>query len=154
MVGTGWPKVDTSLIGSATDPAAAVMPLRTMVTDLSTKVSQTQASVEIDASVLFAVDEAVLTPDASAAIAQTVATLRAVPAGRVVVEGHTDSNASEDYNQRLSEARADAVAASLREQLPGYVIEAVGKGETEPIATNSSEEGRALNRRVSITLPK
>ncbi|MFW5473247.1 OmpA family protein [Knoellia sp. CPCC 206450] len=155
VVGTGWPEVDLSQVATAVTPAEAVRPLRTMVTDLKAQVSQTQKSVEIDASVLFAVDKSALTPRASAIIAQAVARIKAAaPKGTVVVEGHTDSNASDAYNLKLSQARAAAVAAALRPQLPGYTIQAVGKGETSPIAPNTTAEGRALNRRVSISLPK
>lgn len=155
VVGTGWPKVDLSVLSEAVDPAKAVMPLRTMVTDRTAKVSQTQKTVEIDASVLFAVDKSVLTPKATAVIAQAAAKVKAAaPSGTIQVEGHTDSNAGDAYNLKLSQARAAAVAAALKKQLPGYTIKAVGKGETEPIATNSTDAGRALNRRVTITLPK
>lgn len=154
VVGTGWPEVDLSQVASAVTPAEAVRPLRTMVTDLRAQVSETQKSVEIDASVLFAVDKSALTPRASAVIAQAAVRITAAaPTGTVVVEGHTDSNASDAYNLRLSQARAAAVAAALRPQLPGYTIKAMGKGETSPIAPNTTEQGRALNRRVSISLP-
>lgn len=155
VVGTGWPQVKLDTLSEVVNPAGAVMRLRTMVTDRTAKISQTQDTVEIDASVLFAVDKSVLTPKSTAVIAQAAAKVKeAAASGTIRVEGHTDSTNSDDYNLTLSKARADAVATALRKLLPGYTITAVGKGESEPITTNSTEAGRALNRRVTITLPK
>jgi OOP family OmpA-OmpF porin len=67
------------------------------------------------------------------------------------VQGHTDSTASAEYNQELSEARAKAVRDYFIKQgiAPGR-IQAVGYGETRPVASNDSPEGRALNRRVEL----
>ena len=155
VVGTGWPEVNLDELSQAVEPAKAVMPLRTMVTDRTAKISQTQTSVEIDASVLFAVDKSVLTPKAAAVIAEAAAKVKAAaPSGAIRVEGHTDSTNTDAHNLTLSKARADAVAGTLKNLLPGYTITAVGKGESEPITTNSTDTGRALNRRVTITLPK
>jgi outer membrane protein OmpA-like peptidoglycan-associated protein len=71
----------------------------------------------------------------------------------VTISGHTDSSGSSEYNQLLSEQRATAVANIVLQE--GIVVErvaALGNGETMPIASNSSAEGRAQNRRVEITL--
>ena len=71
----------------------------------------------------------------------------------IVAAGHTDSKGSDEYNQKLSERRAKSVALYLLAQ--GVVearVEAVGFGEGEPIADNTSAEGRSLNRRVELTL--
>ncbi|WP_301359926.1 OmpA family protein [Stutzerimonas nitrititolerans] len=67
-----------------------------------------------------------------------------------VVEGHTDSVGTDAYNQRLSERRANAVRDVLVNQhgLDSRRIEAVGYGESRPVADNATEEGRAINRRV------
>jgi outer membrane protein OmpA-like peptidoglycan-associated protein len=71
----------------------------------------------------------------------------------VEVAGHTDSSGSNAYNQTLSEQRAGSVAAYLRSRavIPERLV-VVGAGETRPIATNETEQGRQLNRRVEITL--
>lgn len=68
------------------------------------------------------------------------------------IVGHTDSRDSDAHNQTLSERRAEAVEAALADRLPGVEFTVEGRGETEPIASNSTEEGRALNRRVTITM--
>lgn len=68
----------------------------------------------------------------------------------LVLEGHTDSRGADDYNQDLSDRRAQAVKAKLVEDygIPAGRISAVGYGESRPIATNETDEGRARNRRV------
>ncbi|MCP4981087.1 MAG: OmpA family protein [Gammaproteobacteria bacterium] len=71
----------------------------------------------------------------------------------IVSAGHTDSKGSEEYNQALSERRADSVAQYLLSK--GIIearVEGVGFGEDTPIADNSSAEGRRLNRRVELSL--
>jgi outer membrane protein OmpA-like peptidoglycan-associated protein len=71
----------------------------------------------------------------------------------IVVSGHTDSKGSVDYNQALSERRADSVAEYLLDK--GVVVarlETIGFGEANPIADNATAEGRSLNRRVELSL--
>jgi len=71
----------------------------------------------------------------------------------IVVSGHTDSKGSVDYNQALSERRADSVAEYLLDQ--GVVVarlETIGFGEANPLADNATAEGRSLNRRVELSL--
>lgn len=71
----------------------------------------------------------------------------------IVVSGHTDSTGSNTYNQKLSEDRARSVADFLADKKVNPArIELVGLGEKNPIATNKTEKGRSLNRRVEITL--
>jgi outer membrane protein OmpA-like peptidoglycan-associated protein len=71
----------------------------------------------------------------------------------IVVAGYTDSQGSEAYNQKLSEQRAKSVADYLKtKKITPARFETVGFGEKNPIADNSTAEGRALNRRVELTL--
>src|SRR3546814_10773362 len=66
---------------------------------------------------------------------------------------HTDSKGSDDYNQKLSESRAQSVMQYLGEHgVAADRMTAVGRGETQPIADNDSDEGRELNRRVELRL--
>jgi outer membrane protein OmpA-like peptidoglycan-associated protein len=70
------------------------------------------------------------------------------------VVGHTDSQGSDAYNDDLSRRRAEAVAAVLRPELAGgpeLDLAVEGRGEREPVADNSTDEGRQANRRVSVT---
>lgn len=66
------------------------------------------------------------------------------------VTGHTDSRGSEEYNQILSEQRAQTVAAQISSKYPDVRIDVKGMGETSPVASNDTAEGRQLNRRVDI----
>ena len=71
----------------------------------------------------------------------------------VEVAGHTDSTGSAEYNQKLSERRANSVAQYLESQgLASNRVVTVGAGETRPVADNSTPEGRQANRRVELTL--
>ncbi len=71
----------------------------------------------------------------------------------VEVAGHTDSTGAADYNQALSERRANSVAAYLRsQQVSGERLMVVGGGENYPVASNETPAGRQLNRRVEITI--
>lgn len=70
----------------------------------------------------------------------------------VQVIGHTDSTGPEAYNQGLSERRAQAVIDYLRSIGSTVNMEAIGKGESEPVADNSTKEGRAMNRRVVVDI--
>lgn len=71
----------------------------------------------------------------------------------IVVAGYTDSKGSDAYNQTLSEERARSVADYLKaKKIVEARFETVGFGEKNPVADNATEEGRALNRRVELTL--
>ncbi len=77
--------------------------------------------------------------------------LQSVGDGRVTIEGHTSSEGDAAYNQSLSERRAAAVVAALQHRgLQVQNLSAVGKGESQPIASNDDEAGRSLNRRVEV----
>ncbi len=109
--------------------------------------------VHFQSDVLFAVDSASLNGSSRGALEQVAAVLNEYPKTAVVVQGHTDSTGSEAHNQQLSERRAEAVRGYLvgRGVAPGRLT-AVGYGESFPIASNASPEGRQRNRRVDILL--
>ncbi|MDH5764776.1 MAG: OmpA family protein [Gammaproteobacteria bacterium] len=71
----------------------------------------------------------------------------------IVVAGYTDSKGSDSYNQQLSEKRANSVAAYLKTRNVKPVrFEVIGFGEKNPVASNATDEGRAMNRRVELSL--
>jgi outer membrane protein OmpA-like peptidoglycan-associated protein len=74
------------------------------------------------------------------------------PKMKVQIEGHTDSKGSVEYNQGLSERRANAIKSALVKMtmVDAGRLNAVGFGESKPIATNDTEAGRAKNRRVDL----
>jgi len=74
---------------------------------------------------------------------------------KVLIEGHTDSQGDADYNQNLSNQRANAVMNYLiNAGVDPFRLRAVGKGESEPVATNDTAEGRAKNRRIEFVIQK
>ena len=107
--------------------------------------------VVLAADALFDYKKSELKADGKSKIDALVESLKGVAVDMVIVVGHTDSVGSDAYNQRLSLARADSVKAYLVSKgVDVKRVRAVGKGESLPVADNSTEEGRARNRRVEI----
>jgi outer membrane protein OmpA-like peptidoglycan-associated protein len=94
-----------------------------------------------------------LAPGALSRLDSVAATLNRYPDADVVVKGHTDAQGAEEANLRLSEDRAQMVKNHLIDKgVAGGRIQAIGFGESLPVATNATPEGRAMNRRVEIEL--
>jgi outer membrane protein OmpA-like peptidoglycan-associated protein len=103
--------------------------------------------------VLFDVDSANLKPGARLTLDRLAEFLAAEPSRRLLIEGHTDSSGSDDYNLGLSDQRARAVqTALLNRGIPPDRIEAEGLGESFPVASNDTVAGRQQNRRVEIII--
>ena len=153
IVGMGWPEIDMALVATAIPQDPAFYPLVGRVSDLERTVTTSEGEVSLASDVLFAKNSATLTAKGTATVASAAAQIKAREAGTALtVTGHADSDDSDAYNLALSERRAKAVAAALTKALgSGYTITAVGKGESEPIASNATPAGKAKNRRVSIT---
>ncbi len=102
----------------------------------------------------FDTGSAKLTPAAKEVLDDNVKTLKSAKKD-IVIEGHTDSKGNDKANQKLSLARAKAVHDYFVKQgVKDSKISAVGKGESEPIASNDTESGRAKNRRIEIHIEK
>jgi outer membrane protein OmpA-like peptidoglycan-associated protein len=109
--------------------------------------------VTFDSGILFAFDSAELQPEAKKNIRSMAEVLRKYPNSDILIEGDTDSIGSEEYNQKLSERRARAVADyQISLGVSGSRIRTIGLGETNPVASNDTEEGRRRNRRVEIAV--
>jgi outer membrane protein OmpA-like peptidoglycan-associated protein len=101
--------------------------------------------------VLFDTGKYTLKPGARERLARVAGILQAYPGLRVQIEGHTDSTGTPEFNQRLSEQRAQAVQQFLGTQgVNRDIVTAQGFGQTAPVASNSTAEGRQLNRRVDL----
>ena len=155
LLGQGWPKVPQGAELSRVDPAAVTWSLTRRSGDVSgaTKVeeSPTEVAVTLDSSVLFATGSADLSAEAQAVLEQVALDIAARGTGGVVVTGHTDFDGSDASNQVLSEARAASVLAVLQPASGSKVtFTSVGKGESEPVAENSTDEGKQANRRVTV----
>lgn len=101
--------------------------------------------------IAFAYDSAELRPESEPVLAELYRGLQAETKAAIVIEGHTSSEGTTEYNQALSERRAAAVRADLlRRGLAAERLRAVGIGEARPIAPNDDDSGRSINRRVEI----
>ncbi|MFV0625243.1 OmpA family protein [Sphingomonas sp. ac-8] len=140
--------------GSVSDLTADVSGLTVRTTDYG-------RVVDLPTDTLFAFDSAELEPGAETNLAKVAELLRSSPPDEVRILGHTDAKGEDAYNQTLSEARAQAVADWMGQQVGvrtrRFVVE--GKGESAPIAPNATPgggddpDGRAKNRRVEVVLP-
>jgi outer membrane protein OmpA-like peptidoglycan-associated protein len=123
---------------------------------------QLRLRIIFESDLLFDFDKAAIRPDAEATLSALVPVLKGFKDKVIKVVGHTDSKGSDTYNQTLSTKRADSVRSWLlaRSELRDFRFEALGRGETQPIASNSLPDGsddpagRQKNRRVEIEIPK
>lgn len=131
---------------------SASLPARQVTKDVSAVEDDTRVAYEASEAVLFEYHRSVLLPDAAQTLDAILADAGAKGfTGSIRVEGHTDDTGEESANQRLSEARAQAVT----DYLVGHGIAAgrvtvTGRGETAPAHPNDTDENRAKNRRVVI----
>ena len=102
----------------------------------------------------FDFDKAVIREADEAELKKAVEFVRKYPNANVKIEGHTDSMGTEEYNQKLSEQRAEAVQNYLVQKgaCQRADISTAGYGELKPVADNKTAEGRAENRRVDILI--
>ncbi|MDP2828866.1 MAG: OmpA family protein [Sulfuricellaceae bacterium] len=129
------------------------VPLKTERAPIDSQPEGASLKLTLPADVLFDTDKAALKPRYQNLLEEAVALIRSRSPLRVQVIGHTDSHASDAYNQQLSERRAQAVAGFLaRSGISPAILHALGKGERHPLASNDSASGRQLNRRVEIRL--
>ena len=103
--------------------------------------------------ILFETGKANLTADLKTSLAKIAGILLVFKTSRVIVEGHTDNVGSEEYNQGLSERRAENVMNFLIEQgVTPSRLTAIGYGFSRPISDNETSEGRAKNRRTQFRI--
>lgn len=117
------------------------------------RVGEDTLLVHFENDVLFAVDSTAVDSEGRRTLGDVAGVLEQYPKTAVIVQGHTDSTGSDEYNQNLSERRANAVRNQLvNEGVDPVRMAAMGFGETSPVASNDSESGRQQNRRVDILL--
>ncbi|MFC3196914.1 OmpA family protein [Parapedobacter deserti] len=109
--------------------------------------------VTFDADVLFPLNSSYLTNRAKSEIDKLVQLLNDYPGASLIVDGHTDATGTEEYNQWLSEKRAESVKKYAVERgINGSRITTHGYGQAKPVAPNNTKEGRQRNRRVEVTI--
>lgn len=117
------------------------------------RTAEDELNVVMRNEVLFDFNSAALRHESREALREMADVFERYERTTISVEGHTDSVGSDYYNRGLSQRRADSVARYLENVgLDGYRIDTVAYGESQPVASNSSAEGRQLNRRVEIKI--
>jgi OOP family OmpA-OmpF porin len=130
-------------------PAAAAAPAPAPAPAAAAAPSAEKVTFEADT--FFDFDKFTLKPAGKAKLEDLVSKLTGTDIEVVVATGHTDSVGTEAYNQKLSMRRANAVKAFLVSKgIPADRVFTEGKGESKPVASNKTSEGRAKNRRVDV----
>jgi outer membrane protein OmpA-like peptidoglycan-associated protein len=113
--------------------------------------SEGEISVRLTNDILFDTNSAALRGASRSTLDELSSNFRQYPDNRIIVEGHTDSTGSDQYNQRLSEQRASNVADYLIDAgVSSSAVTVYGFGEARPKTSNDTAEGRQQNRRVEI----
>ncbi|PQA56309.1 MULTISPECIES: OmpA family protein [Siphonobacter] len=109
--------------------------------------------VTMDGQLLFAYNSTEISPQTRENLAKLAETLKKNPDTNLLIEGHADNRGTAEYNQDLSERRAAAVSSFLRQEGVGASRMTIkGYGFNQPVASNDTEDGRRLNRRVEIAI--
>jgi outer membrane protein OmpA-like peptidoglycan-associated protein len=128
--------------------------LEQQVSDLQTEETERGLVLTLG-SVLFETDQATLQTGAQRTVQKVAEFLNQYPERKILIEGFTDSRGNEDYNQKLSEERAQAVRDLLVSSgVDSQRVEVQGYGEQYPLASNDNSAGRQQNRRVEIVISK
>jgi OOP family OmpA-OmpF porin len=132
-------------------PVAAPAPAPVVAPPVAASAGPKSEKVTFSADAFFDFDKDVLKPEGQAKLTELVNKLAGVNLEVIIAVGHTDSKGGDEYNKKLSVRRAD----SVKNFLVGKGIEpnrvyTEGKGKTQPVADNSTDAGRAKNRRVEI----
>ncbi len=155
IVGAGIGGVAGGVVGYKMDQQ--IKTLKEQTAGSGVDVSETDGGkailVNLPDGVTFDVGSASLKPEFRATLDKVAQSLKDYPDSLVDVYGHTDSTGSDAFNQTLSESRARTVMSYLITQgVPAARLRSQGFGETMPVASNDTPEGRAKNRRVEIKI--
>ncbi|NYT81640.1 OmpA family protein [Alcaligenaceae bacterium] len=116
-------------------------------------VAPTATKVVLNADTFFDFDKSTIKPEGRQVLDQVAAQVNTINLETLIATGHTDSIGTEQYNMGLSQRRANAVKDYLvGKGIPSDRIYVEGKGESAPVASNATREGRAQNRRVEIEI--
>jgi outer membrane protein OmpA-like peptidoglycan-associated protein len=119
------------------------------------KVERVGEGIEVtfESGLLFDFDSDVIKPTAASNLQELARSLNKFGDSNILIVGHTDSQGDDAYNMALSQRRANSASAYLQSQgVPASRISTAGRGETEPVASNDTEAGKAQNRRVEVAI--
>ncbi len=149
-----------SSLGTAGQATSNLQVVETLKTELGAVETERGTIVSLPGDVTFDFDEATVRGDARATLDRLAQLVQASAQGVISIEGHTDAKGDDEYNKRLSQARAEAVRKHLTEKgVAGDRLRTIGLGELRPIAPNAKpdgsddEDGRRRNRRVEVIMP-
>ena len=111
-------------------------------------------SQTLSGNAMFELDSAELSWEGMQSLEKLIAEIGSVEGGSIEVVGHTDDTGPAEYNQQLSTMRAENVRSYIESRVQGMDVSASAQGELDPVADNSTAEGRAQNRRVEVLVRK
>lgn len=146
-------KTATATKEEAASVPAAVAAVPVVAAAVAEPAEPEYTTLNLSSSASFELGGSTLSAEGKAAIADIVAQFKGREINAAIIEGHTDDTGDAAFNQQLSEKRAEAVKAeAVANGANPDKITTIGYGETQPIADNSTREGRAKNRRVEIKI--
>ncbi len=154
-LGEGWPALPPADVVASADPGRSTFALMSRVADTeeatTTEETTEEVSVNLAADFFFASGEWTLSAKGKAKVEALGKTIAERGATTVKVTGHTDSVPDERIgNDELSKRRAQTVADLITATVPGVAITVDGRGQSEPVASNGTDAGKAKNRRVTV----
>ena len=153
MVGAGIGAIAGAGVGAYMDKQERELRQRTAGTDVQVIRQGDELVLNMPSGITFATDSATVQPQFRPTLDQVASTLSQYKQTYIDVYGHTDSTGSDAYNQTLSERRATSVADYLSSHgVQSARIATRGFGESQPVASNDTEDGRSANRRVEIKI--
>jgi len=151
IVGAGIGALAGAGIGAYMDKQERDLRAKTAGTDIDVTREGDNLVLNMPSGITFATNESTIQPQFRTTLDQVASTLAEYNQTYIDVYGHTDSDGSDAYNQTLSERRAQSVAAYLETRgVQSARVATRGFGETQPVASNATPEGKAENRRVEI----
>jgi outer membrane protein OmpA-like peptidoglycan-associated protein len=151
IVGAGIGAVAGAGVGAYMDAQEKKLRQQTAGTGIDVVREGDELLLRMPSGITFATNQSTIQPQFQATLDQVASTLAEYPKTMIDVLGHTDSDGAEAYNQALSERRAQAVSSYLASRgVKAVRIATMGYGETRPIASNETADGKAQNRRVEI----
>ncbi len=153
LIGAGIGALAGGGIGNYMDQQEAELRSQLQASGVSVSRAGNQIILNLPSNITFATDQDQLNPGFLPVLDSVAIVLNKYPRTLLDIDGHTDDQGSAEYNQALSERRAISVAQYLGSQgIDQRRLLVVGFGESRPIASNASAEGRAQNRRVEIRI--
>ena len=151
LIGAGIGGLGGAAVGNYMDQQEAELRAQLASTGVSVTRNGAQIILNMPSNITFAVNQSNINPSFQQTLISVALVLKKYNKTLVDIAGHTDSDGSNSYNQTLSLQRAQSVASFLGQQgVNTQRFNVVGYGESQPIASNANEAGKALNRRVEI----